>query len=243
MSPSALASARARTGVRGTVKQGAHGAPALGDSFASLLDLSRPIQTETVLAAPKNRYGYRLSSTLGLIRAVEHTGKAEHAPECPRSSSSLSTPSTALEPGATARTARAIMVGTWLLCHALNSRSDQFRKAGHKAWLTRTATISCLFATGCGVPARKMRICSIHHADALRDRLVDRNRRYTSLSSGVLPMKPSRWLPARKASDLIGAWSSRHKANVLARCLLLDMSQSGRLGSASQSRRSAAAPI
>jgi len=56
-----------------------------------MLDLSRPIQAKSFLAAPNNRYGYRLVIDLGLSQSVDTPVKAEHAPRMPAISSSLST--------------------------------------------------------------------------------------------------------------------------------------------------------
>src|SRR5271168_333539 len=45
-----------------------------------VLDLARPIQAKSFLAAPNDRYGYRLVIDLGASQGVDTPVKAEHAP-------------------------------------------------------------------------------------------------------------------------------------------------------------------
>src|ERR1700724_1627321 len=45
-----------------------------------VLDLARPIQAKSFLAAPNNRYGYRLVIDLGATQSIDTPVKVEHAP-------------------------------------------------------------------------------------------------------------------------------------------------------------------
>src|SRR3984957_4693354 len=76
--------ARAAPGGTGTVKQVRMARRPSGE-LRIVLDLSRPIQAKSFLAAPNNRYGYRLVIDLGLSQGGVAPGvatpiKAEHAP-------------------------------------------------------------------------------------------------------------------------------------------------------------------
>jgi N-acetylmuramoyl-L-alanine amidase len=72
---------------------GAHGAPAGAGAVKQVrmarrpsgelrivLDLVRPIQAKSFLAAPNDRYGYRLVIDLGVSQGIDTPVKVEHAP-------------------------------------------------------------------------------------------------------------------------------------------------------------------
>src|SRR5229473_1073641 len=69
--------ARAAPAGTGTVKQVRMARRPSGE-LRIVLDLSRPIQAKSFLAAPNNRYGYRLVIDLGLSQSVDTPVKAEH---------------------------------------------------------------------------------------------------------------------------------------------------------------------
>src|SRR5258708_30968909 len=71
--------ARAAPAGTGTVKQVRMARRPSGE-LRIVLDLSRPIQAKSFLAAPNNRYGYRLVIDLGLSQSADTPVKAEHAP-------------------------------------------------------------------------------------------------------------------------------------------------------------------
>src|SRR5260370_2393712 len=71
--------ARAAPAGTGTVKQVRVARRPSGE-LRIVLDVSRPIQAKSFLAAPNNRYGYRLVIDLGLSQSVDTPVKAEHAP-------------------------------------------------------------------------------------------------------------------------------------------------------------------
>jgi len=71
--------ARAAPAGTGTVKQVRMARRPSGE-LRIVLDLSRPIQAKSFLAAPNDRYGYRLVIDLGLSQSVDTPVKAEHAP-------------------------------------------------------------------------------------------------------------------------------------------------------------------
>src|ERR1039457_1770852 len=80
-----VAGARLGRGVRtalagaGAVKQVRMARRSSGE-LRIVLDLTRPIQAKSFLAAPNNRYGYRLVIDFGLNQGVDMPVKAEHAP-------------------------------------------------------------------------------------------------------------------------------------------------------------------
>src|SRR4030088_180285 len=71
--------ARAAPAGTGTVKQVRVARRPSGE-LRIVLDLTRPIQAKSFLAAPNDRYGYRLVIDLGASQSVETPVKAEHAP-------------------------------------------------------------------------------------------------------------------------------------------------------------------
>jgi len=80
-----VAGARLASGARGapagtgTVKQVRVARRPSGE-LRIVLDLSRPIQAKSFLAAPNDRYGYRLVIDLGVAQSIDTPVKAEHAP-------------------------------------------------------------------------------------------------------------------------------------------------------------------
>src|ERR1700681_1424994 len=71
--------ARAARGGTGTVKQVRMARRPSGE-LRIVLDLSRPIQAKSFLAAPNDRYGYRLVIDLGVSQSIDTPVKVEHAP-------------------------------------------------------------------------------------------------------------------------------------------------------------------
>ena len=80
-----VADARLASGVRdapagtGAVKQVRLGSRPSGD-LRVVLDMARPIQAKSFLAAPNDRYGYRLVIDLGVSQGVDTPVKVTHAP-------------------------------------------------------------------------------------------------------------------------------------------------------------------
>ena len=80
-----VAGARLADGARtppagtGMVKQVRLGRRPTGE-LRIVLDMARPIQAKSFLAAPNDRYGYRLVIDLGQSQSLETPVKAEHAP-------------------------------------------------------------------------------------------------------------------------------------------------------------------
>src|SRR6202049_666428 len=71
--------ARAAPAGTGTVKQVRMARRPSGE-LRIVLDLARPIQAKSFLAAPNDRYGYRLVIDLGAAQSVDTPVKVEHAP-------------------------------------------------------------------------------------------------------------------------------------------------------------------
>src|ERR1700681_2918727 len=71
--------ARAAPAGTGAVKQVRMARRSSGE-LRIVLDLSKPIQAKSFLAAPNDRYGYRLVIDLGQSQSVETPVKVEHAP-------------------------------------------------------------------------------------------------------------------------------------------------------------------
>jgi N-acetylmuramoyl-L-alanine amidase len=197
-----------------------------------VLDLARPIRAKSFLAAPNDRYGYRLVIDLGLASSVETPVKVEHAPPDARDLIiAIDAGHGGEDPGAIG------MHGTRekdvVLAIARELALKVNAEPGMKAVLTRNGDYF--------VPLRdRMRrargqqadlFVSIH-ADSIRDRRVDGSSVYILSQRGATD-EASRWLAEREnASDLIGGVSLDDKDNVLA-SVLLDLSQSASL-SASQ---------
>src|SRR3981081_894672 len=72
-------SARAAPAGPATVKQVRMARRASGE-LRIVLDLARPIQAKSFLAAPNDRYGYRLVIDLGATQGIDTPVKVEHAP-------------------------------------------------------------------------------------------------------------------------------------------------------------------
>jgi N-acetylmuramoyl-L-alanine amidase len=197
-----------------------------------VLDLTRPIQAKSFLAAPNKRYGYRLVIDLGQSQSVETPVKAEHAPPDARDLV------VAIDAGHGGEDPGAIgMNGTRekdvVLAIARELALKINAEPGMKAVLTRNDDYF--------VPLRdRMRRARAQqadlfvsvHADSIRDRRVDGSSVYILSQRGATD-EASRWLAEREnASDLIGGVSLDDKDDVLA-SVLLDLSQSASL-SASQ---------
>jgi N-acetylmuramoyl-L-alanine amidase len=197
-----------------------------------VLDLVRPIQAKSFLAAPNDRYGYRLVIDLGVSQGIDTPVKVEHAPPDARDLIiAIDAGHGGEDPGAIGmhgtREKDVVLAIARELALKINA------EPGMKAVLTRNGDYF--------VPLRdRMRRARAQqadlfvsvHADSIRDRRVDGSSVYILSQRGATD-EASRWLAEREnASDLIGGVSLDDKDNVLA-SVLLDLSQSASL-SASQ---------
>jgi len=197
-----------------------------------VLDLSKPIQAKSFLAAPNNRYGYRLVIDLTVNPSVETPVKAEHAPPDARDLIiAIDAGHGGEDPGAIGKNGTREKDVVLAIARQLALKISA--EPGMKAVLTRNGDYF--------VPLRdRMRRARAQsadlfvsvHADAIRDRRVDGSSVYILSQRGATD-EASRWLAEREnASDLIGGVSLDDKDDVLA-SVLLDLSQSASL-SASQ---------
>jgi N-acetylmuramoyl-L-alanine amidase len=197
-----------------------------------VLDLVRPIQAKSFLAAPNDRYGYRLVIDLGVSQGIDTPVKVEHAPPDARDLIiAIDAGHGGEDPGAIGmhgtREKDVVLAIARQLALKINA------EPGMKAVLTRNGDYF--------VPLRdRMRRARAQqadlfvsvHADSIRDRRVDGSSVYILSQRGATD-EASRWLAEREnASDLIGGVSLDDKDDVLA-SVLLDLSQSASL-SASQ---------
>src|SRR6202795_4606566 len=232
-----VAGARLASGARGapvgtgTVKQVRVARRPSGE-LRIVLDLTRPIQAKSFLAAPNNRYGYRLVIDLGLSQSVDIPVKAEHAPPDARDLIiAVDAGHGGEDPGAIGKNGTREKDVVLAIARALAQRVNG--EPGMRAALTRDGDYF--------VPLRdRMRRARAQqadlfvsiHADAIRDRSVDGSSVYILSPRGATD-EASQWLAEREnASDLIGGVSLDDKGDVLA-SVLLDLSQSASL-SASQ---------
>jgi N-acetylmuramoyl-L-alanine amidase len=232
-----VAGARLGAGVRtapagtGAVKQVRMARRPSGE-LRIVLDLSRPIQAKSFLAAPNDRYGYRLVIDLGTNQGVDTPVKVEHAPPEARDLIiAVDAGHGGEDPGAIGKNGTrekdVVLAIAKELALKINSET------GMRAVLTRDGDYF--------VPLRdRMRRARAQsadlfvsiHADSIRDRRVDGSSVYILSQRGATD-EASRWLAEREnASDLIGGVSLDDKDDVLA-SVLLDLSQSASL-SASQ---------
>jgi N-acetylmuramoyl-L-alanine amidase len=197
-----------------------------------VLDLTRPIQAKSFLAAPNDRYGYRLVIDLGLNQGVDTPVKVEHAPPDARDLIiAVDAGHGGEDPGAIGKNGTREKDVVLAIARELALQINA--EPGMKAVLTRNGDYF--------VPLRdRMRRARAQsadlfvsiHADAIRDRRVDGSSVYILSQRGATD-EASRWLAEREnASDLIGGVSLDDKDDVLA-SVLLDLSQSASL-SASQ---------
>jgi len=223
--------ARAAPTATGVVKEVRMGRRPSGE-LRIVFDMTRPIQAKSFLAAPNNRYGYRLVIDLGQSQSVETPVKVEHArPDARDLVIAVDAGHGGEDPGATG------MYGTRekdvVLAIARELALKINAEPGMRAVLTRNGDYF--------VPLRdRMRRARAQqadlfvsiHADSIRDRRVDGSSVYILSQRGATD-EASRWLAEREnASDLIGGVSLDDKDDVLA-SVLLDLSQSASL-SASQ---------
>jgi len=230
-----VAGARLASGARaaptGVVKEVRMGRRPSGE-LRIVFDMTRPIQAKSFLAAPNNRYGYRLVIDLGQSQSVETPVKVEHArPDARDLVIAVDAGHGGEDPGAIG------MYGTRekdvVLAIARELALKINAEPGMRAVLTRNGDYF--------VPLRdRMRRARAQqadlfvsiHADSIRDRRVDGSSVYILSQRGATD-EASRWLAEREnASDLIGGVSLDDKDDVLA-SVLLDLSQSASL-SASQ---------
>jgi N-acetylmuramoyl-L-alanine amidase len=197
-----------------------------------VLDLARPIQAKSFLAAPNDRYGYRLVIDLGVSAGVDTPVKVEHAPPDARDLIiAIDAGHGGEDPGAIGKFGTREKDVVLAIARELALKVNG--EPGMKAVLTRNGDYF--------VPLRdRMRRARAQsadlfvsiHADSIRDRRVDGSSVYILSQRGATD-EASRWLAEREnASDLIGGVSLDDKDDVLA-SVLLDLSQSASL-SASQ---------
>jgi len=224
--------ARAAPHPAGVIKQVRMARRPSGD-LRVVLDLSRPIRAKSFIAAPNNRYGYRLVLDLGSTASVDTPVKAEHArPDARDLIIAIDAGHGGEDPGAIGKNGTREKDVVLAIARALAPRVDA--EVGMKAVLTRSGDYF--------VPLRdRMRRARAEqadlfvsiHADSIRDRSVDGSSVYILSQRGATD-EAARWLAEREnASDLIGGVSLEDKGDVLA-SVLLDLSQSASL-SASQS--------
>jgi N-acetylmuramoyl-L-alanine amidase len=218
-----------------------------GGELRIVLDLARPAQAKSFLAAPNNRYGYRLVIDLGLIQGGDSPGvatpgvatpgvatpiRAEHAPRDARDLViAIDAGHGGEDPGAIGQNGTREKDVVLAIARELALKINA--EPGMRAVLTRNGDYF--------VPLRdRMRRARAQqadlfvsiHADSIRDRRVDGSSVYILSQRGATD-EASRWLAEREnASDLIGGVSLDDKDDVLA-SVLLDLSQSASL-SASQ---------
>jgi N-acetylmuramoyl-L-alanine amidase len=223
-----------------------------GGELRIVLDLVRPAQAKSFLAAPNNRYGYRLVIDLGLIQGGDGPGgaapgvatpgvatpgvaapiRAEHAPRDARDLViAIDAGHGGEDPGAIGKNGTREKDVVLAIARELALKINA--EPGMRAVLTRNGDYF--------VPLRdRMRRARAQqadlfvsiHADSIRDRRVDGSSVYILSQRGATD-EASRWLAEREnASDLIGGVSLDDKDDVLA-SVLLDLSQSASL-SASQ---------
>jgi N-acetylmuramoyl-L-alanine amidase len=231
-----VADARLARGARaaaatGTVKQVRMARRPSGE-LRIVLDLARPIQAKSFLAAPNNRYGYRLVIDLGASQSIDTPVKVEHAPPEARDLIiAVDAGHGGEDPGAIGKNGTREKDVVLAIARQLALKIGA--EPGMKAVLTRNGDYF--------VPLRdRMRRARAQqadlfvsiHADSIRDRRIDGSSVYILSQRGATD-EASRWLAEREnASDLIGGVSLDDKDNVLA-SVLLDLSQSASL-SASQ---------
>ncbi len=232
-----VAGARLGSGVRtaqsgaGAVKQVRMARRSSGE-LRIVLDLTRPIQAKSFLAAPNHRYGYRLVIDFGSNQGVDTPVKAEHAPPDARDLIiAIDAGHGGEDPGAIGQNGTREKDVVLAIARELSLKINA--EPGMKAVLTRNSDYF--------VPLRdRMRRARAQqadlfvsiHADSIRDRRVDGSSVYILSQRGATD-EASRWLAEREnASDLIGGVSLDDKDDVLA-SVLLDLSQSASL-SASQ---------
>jgi len=229
-------SARLASGSRappgaGAIKQVRMGRRPSGD-LRIVFDLLRPIRAKSFLAAPNDRYGYRLVIDFGSPASEETPVKAEHArPQARDLIIAIDAGHGGEDPGAIGKNGTREKDVVLAIARALAQRVDA--EPGMKAVLTRNGDYF--------VPLRdRMRRARAQqadlfvsiHADSIRDRSVDGSSVYILSQRGATD-EAARWLAEREnASDLIGGVSLEDKDDVLA-SVLLDLSQSASL-SASQ---------
>jgi N-acetylmuramoyl-L-alanine amidase len=193
-----------------------------------VLDLDRPIQAKSFLAAPNNRYGYRLVIDLGVSSSVDLPVKVEHAPPDARNLIiAIDAGHGGEDPGAIGKYGTREKDVVLAIARELTSKINA--EPGMKAVLTRNGDYF--------VPLRdRMRRARAQaadlfvsiHADSIRDRRIDGSSVYILSQRGATD-EASRWLAEREnASDLIGGVSLDDKDDVLA-SVLLDLSQSASL--------------
>ena len=233
-----VAGARLGRGVRtalggaGAVKQVRMARQPSGE-LRIVLDLTRPIQAKSFLAAPNKRYGYRLVIDFGSTSGVSICrSRAEHAPPDARDLIiAIDAGHGGEDPGAIGKNGTREKDVVLAIARELALKINA--EPGMKAVLTRNGDYF--------VPLRdRMRRARAQqadlfvsiHADSIRDRRVDGSSVYILSQRGATD-EASRWLAEREnASDLIGGVSLDDKDDVLA-SVLLDLSQSASL-SASQ---------
>ena len=197
-----------------------------------VLDLARPIQVRSFLAAPNDRYGYRLVIDLGGTQSADTPIKVEHArPDARNLIIAIDAGHGGEDPGAIGKNGTREKDVVLAIARELALRIAA--EPGMKAVLTRNGDYFVALRDRMRrARAQQADLFVSIHADAIRDRRVDGSSVYILSQRGATD-EASRWLAEREnASDLIGGVSLDDKDDVLA-SVLLDLSQSASL-SASQ---------
>src|SRR5271168_859033 len=228
-----VADARLTSGARtapagtGMVKQVRLGRRPTGE-LRIVLDMARPIQAKSFLAAPNNRYGYRLVIDLGQSQNVETPVKVEHArPDARDLVIAVDAGHGGEDPGAIGMNGTREKDVVLAIARELARRVNA--EPGMKAVLTRTGDYFVTLRDRMRrARAQQADLFVSIHADSIRDRRVDGSSVYI-LSQRGATTEASRWLAEREnASDLIGGVSLDDKDDVLA-SVLLDLSQNASL--------------
>src|ERR1700678_535435 len=228
-----VAGARLTSGARpapagtGVVKEVRMGRRPSGE-LRIVLDMARPIQAKSFLAAPNNRYGYRLVIDLGQSQGVETPVKVEHArPDARDLVIAVDAGHGGEDPGAIGKNGTREKDVVLAIARVLAQRVDA--EPGMKAVLTRNGDYFVPLRDRMQrARAQQADLFVSIHADSIRDRSVDGSSVYILSQRGATD-EASRWLAEpENASDLIGGVSLDDKSDVLA-SVLVDLSQSASL--------------
>ena len=237
-------SARGTPRGSGAVKQVRMAHRSTGD-LRIVLDLARPIQAKSFMAAPNKRYGYRLVIDLGIPAGTSPGAaaagaslsaatpvKVEHAPPEARDLViAIDAGHGGEDPGAIGKNGTREKDVVLAIARELALKVNS--EPGMRAVLTRNGDYFVTLRDRMRrARAQQADLFVSIHADSIRDRRIDGSSVYILSPRGATD-EASRWLAEREnASDLIGGVSLDDKDDVLA-SVLLDLSQSASI-SASQ---------
>jgi N-acetylmuramoyl-L-alanine amidase len=203
-----------------------------GGELRIVLDLDRPVRAKSFLAAPNDRYGYRLvvdlSDGVATAGGAEMPVKVVHArPDARDLIIAVDAGHGGEDPGAIGKGGTREKDVVLAIAKELAQRIDA--EPGMKAVLTRSGDYFVTLRDRMRrARADQADLFVSIHADSIRDRRVDGSSVYILSPRGASD-EASRWLAEREnASDLIGGVSLDDKDDVLA-SVLLDLSQSASL--------------